>query len=485
MSAALATASRTGRIDTTAVVLAVASASLATGTVLAWLHPSTESVLIAGIAAACVVPIAARLARRRFDIFEPIVVASAALFVMYALRPAAIMTTGVQPSFKGYDIGGTFVEALIVAFAGVAALQLGYAIPWGRNVARRLTGRPGRWDVRTAVAYAMLLALVAIGLYAIFLSQSGGLHVLGEFVEGRSARQDSYFRDSSAYLYAAPQLLWPASLLLFAVGISDSRRDLVALSALLLLPLAVFASGQGSRIVLLPLLLSPAVYLYLARNRRPSPLVLAVAAYLVLTLGIAYFRETRTATVDVSRVAELERAVIHPGYELDQLVRHGTDNDMFESLAVELRIVPEHLPASPPDFVYRTLVKPIPSTLWAGKPVAPEERLTQALYPAEQVRASSSAGFVGSLYLGGALPGVMIGMAALGALLRLPWEYARRFPGRGPPQLLLAVSLMFIPILLRGGIGDTIARALFALVPILIAGRICWRGSIGAGAAAK
>jgi hypothetical protein len=481
MNAVLTRAARTPRVGAATAFLTATLISLLTAAVLAETQPSLEALLIGGIAIACVAPIGVRVARRRFDIFEPIVVVSVALFVMYVLRPAAIVTSGEQPSFKGYDFGSTLVDALVVAFAGVVAIQIGYALPWGRDIARRFSGSPGRWDVQSAVVLAGLMAVTAIGLYAVFLSQSGGLRVLSEFVEGRSARQDSYFRNSSAYLYAAPQLLWPASLLLFAVGIARRRRGLVALSMVLLLPLAVFASGQGSRIVLLPLLLSPAVYFYLARNRRPRPLVLAIVGYLILTVGIAYFRESRTATEDVSRAAEFERAVLHPTYEIDQLVSHGADNDMFESLAVELRVVPEILPVSPIDFVYRTLAKPIPSPVWAGKPVAPEERLTQTLYPTEQVRASTSAGFVGSLYLAGALPGVIIGMLAAGVLFRVPWEYARRFPSRGPPQLFLVISLMFIPILLRGGIGDTMARALFALVPILLAARLCWRAGVMEG----
>ena len=65
--------------------------------------------------------------------------------------------------------------------------------------------------------------------------------------------------------------------------------------------------------------------------------------------------------------------MIHSGFEYSQLLLHGTDNDMFESLAVETVVVPSKLQASPTNFWVRTLAKPIPSVLWKGKPVAPEE----------------------------------------------------------------------------------------------------------------
>ena len=281
------------------------------------------------------------------------------------------------------------------------------------------------------------------------------------------------FRDSSAYLYAAPALFWPASLLLFAVGFAERRRDLVCIAFVPMIALGVFAGGQGSRITLLPLLLAPAVCFYLSRDRRPATVSLLLVGYLVFTIGIAYFRETRTQSVRVDRVAELKSAVADPTYEFRQLIFHGVDNDMFESLAAETIVVPERLRASPFEFVYRTLVKPIPSVIWRGKPLAPEQELTHTLYPQEQSRASSSAGVIGSFFLAGELPGVMLGMLLVGWVFRLPWEYWRRFPAESGSHLFLAASLMFIPILLRGGVGDTLSRALFGIVPLLLAIHLC------------
>jgi hypothetical protein len=105
--------------------------------------------------------------------------------------------------------------------------------------------------------------------------------------------------------------------------------------------------------------------------------------------------------------------------------------------------------------------------------LAPEEEITHALYPNEQVRASSSAGVIGSWFLAGELPGVLLGMLLVGWVFRLPWEYWRRFPADSGSQLFLAASLMFIPILLRGGVGDTLARALFGIVPLFLAVHLC------------
>lgn len=446
---------------------------LGVGVAIASLHPSVDAALIAAIALVCTVPILNRMINGRFDIFEPIVVANLALVVMYVGRPAAMLAGSSQHWFKGYDITTHVREALVLALVGALALQVGYASGWARRTAARLPAARGRWEAASVLAFSGGLVALALLLFGVFLFQSGGISVLANLVNGRSAGQDTLFRNSSAYLYAAPALFWPASLLLFAVGFAERRRNLVRLGFVLMIPLAVFAGGRGSRITLLPLLLAPAVCFYLSRGRRPGILSLLLAGYLVFTIGIAYFRDTRTQGVRVDHVAELQRVVTNPTYESEQLFSHGVDNDMFESLAAVTIVVPERLKVSPLGFIYRTLAKPIPSAIWSGKPVSTEEQITQTLYPQEQGRASSSAGVIGTFFVAGELPGVLLGMLFVGWALRLPWEYWRRFPTDSSAQLFLAAFLMFIPILLRGGVGDTLARALFAIAPLLLAVRIC------------
>lgn len=443
------------------------------GWLLFELHLSVEVALIVGIALVCIYPITRRVAQGRLDLFEPLIIANLALLVMYVGRPAAMIASGPPHVFKGYDISGHIAQALIIAFTGAVAFQVGYAQQWARRTAGRLPHPHGRWNVQMTVLFAIGLVVLACGLFAIFLLHSGGLGVLNELLKGRSSDQDAYFRGSSAYFYSAPALFWPASLLLFAMGLAERRRGFVVTALLLMIPLGFFAGSQGSRITLIPLLLSPAIYYYLSRQRRPRPLAIAIVGYLVFTVGIAYFRETRTATEHVDRIHELHRSITNPGYEYSQLLLHGTDNDMFESLAAETIVVPSELNASPVSFFYRTAAKPIPSIFWKAKPIAPEEQLTQTLYPLEKTRASSSPGVVGSFYLMALIPGVIVGMVLVGYLFRIPWEYWGLHPAASVSQLFLTGSLMFIPILLRGAVGDTFARALFGLVPLLIATRIC------------
>jgi hypothetical protein len=464
------------------VVSAAVTTSLLVGAALGIARPSMEASLIGVIVAACGIPLALRAFRGAFDIFEPLVIANVAFVVMYGARPAAIILNGEEPGFKGYDLSGTIRDALVAACLGVCCFQLGYWV-CGR-IARPTTQVAFReaWNVPRTVVWAVAIAAVGATLFAMFLKQSGGFGVVTSFLAGRDSSQDQLYAGSSAYMYGAPALFWPASLLLIACGFVMHRKRLIVGGLALMLPLLLFAGGQGSRITLLPLLLTPFVFIYLLRERRPRALTLLVVGYLLLTVGIAFFRETRTTSAHVNRGRELISAVRNPGYELQQLVGKGVDNDMFESLAAELQVVPSRLPASPFNYVYRTLAKPVPSTLWPNKPLAPSEQLTKALYPSEQSRASSSSGLVGDLYLAGQLPAVAFGMALSGFLLRLPWERLRSLRTSSVNQLCLAAFLMFIPILLRGAIGDTAARAFFGFVPLLVALRFCTqKAPVGAG----
>ena len=452
--------------------------SLSAAIALLALHPSLDIALVVTIGSTCALPIVARAIAGRFDIFEPIVIANLALLVMYVARPAAMLAQGSQHSFKGYDITSHVRETLVVVLIGAVAMQLGYAAPWAARVAKNLPSARGQWDVGVTVAFSLGLAAIGLSLFAVFLVHAGGMSFLFQLIKGRNSAYDTLYRTSSAYFYGGPALLWPASLLVAAVGLAARRRDLIILSAILTLALALFAGGQGSRITLLPLVLSPVVYFYLDKNRRPGLLLLLVGSYLVLTVGIAYFRDVRTETTHVDRTHVLKKSVADPSYELRQLVVHGIDNDMFESMAAETIVVPSRIRASPIDFLGRIAAKPIPHILWSGKPLSPEEQLIRALYPWERERASSSSGAIGSFYQAGLLPGVFLGMMLVGSVFRIGWEYWRRQPFEITSKLVLVVTLMFVPITLRGGVGDTVARVLFGVVPLILAARIC-RGVAG------
>ena len=95
---------------------------LATSPVLDW-------VLVVAIAGVLVAPIAGRVVRRRFDPFEPIVLAVLAYGVMFVVRPAAMIADDARV-FVGpretLDVSATFTETLLLALLGAVSLVVGY-----------------------------------------------------------------------------------------------------------------------------------------------------------------------------------------------------------------------------------------------------------------------------------------------------------------------------------------------------------------------
>jgi hypothetical protein len=454
----------------------VAIVAVASGATLAASHPSVNAALVCAIGLVCTAPLLARMVRPRLDIFEPLVIASITLFVMFALHPAVLISRLDLP-YKGYDIGPEIRGTLVTVLTAVAAFQLGYALPFGRNIAMRLTAPGVQWRLGAAVTYANSLALLGAVLFGAFIAKSGGTGFLLQLMKGRTGQDDSYFRASTAYFYGAPQLFVPASLLMLAAGVATQRKRLVVLAFVTILPLAVFAGSRGERSVLAPLLLAPVVYWYLAHNRRPRALALVIATYLTLTVGLAFFRDSRVVMPTQNRPAELVHSLRNPAYEIHALVVDGVDVDMFESIAVERMLVERGmLHPSPIGFAERILAKPVPSVLWKHKPKEPDEYVNKKAFPGETVRASNSTGPIGTFYYGGGLPGVILGMTIVGVLLRIPWEYWQLHRDTDLGRIGLTIAIAFTPVLLRAGVADAVARSLFIIVPILVAPRFFRRG---------
>ena len=86
----------------------------------------------------------------------------------------------------------------------------------------------------------------------------------------------------------------------------------------------------------------------------------------------------------------------------------------------------------------------------------------------EQARAAAASSILGSLYLDSGLISVALGMFLIGALWSALWVWSRRYSNSVLAQILYAMGLPFIIILLRGTVTDTLGRALFLVVPLML-----------------
>ncbi len=430
---------------------------------------SSRPILLSLIVIALILPLWRRMASRRFDLFEPIVVANLTLAVLFVARPLALILAG-QFVHDGYDIQGGFDDALLVALVGVVALEVGYELPAGRRLAARLPRAPADLRVASTVAGAGVIAILGLSLYSLFIFQSGGISSLMGLLAGRASNQNQLYLASTGYLYNGLLMAGPAGFGLLVVA-RHGNRLLVVPAMLLISAVAVLAVGNGGRIVLLPLIASPCLFWYLHQNRRPRPILLAAVAFLVLTVGIGALRDSRTvgATGNSDRVGAAVAAMLDPVGGVSDLML-GADTEMFDSLATEVQIVPSRLDYDPGATIRDFAIRVVPRPLWPDKPLESNDRVVSALWPEHYaaVRASPAFSLLGPFYLDSGLLGCFVGMLVVGILLRSIWAYFKRLPHAIGAQMMTATLIPFVPILLRGTLPDTASRMLFMVVPLLL-----------------
>jgi hypothetical protein len=452
----------------------VAAVAVLAGSAIAAVSPGTRAISLAVVATAVVAPVARRSFSGRFDPLEPIFVFALAYGVMFFIHPISTLVSGdlvYRIAGRGVGIDETFDPMLVLAAAGAIGFVAGYEVPFGARLAARF-GAPAetvdrRWMLGTALAFAA----VGLLLFASFVIMKGGASGLQLVFSGRSAQLNEAVGDSSKYLYFGPLLIIPAAVVALAFGLSERRRSLLLLAGLLALTVLVVRGPVGSRMTLLPLFAGMLTLIVLVRGRRPGPL--AVIALLLVALTASAF------LVGIRDASQRERTGINgvvsqiasdPVRIFDPLLQ-GHDAAEASALAAAMTLVPSELPHTyGRSQVADVLLRPVPRSLWVGKPRPPREQAIQLLWPdlyrTGAANPEFSALFV--FFLDGGILGVLAGMFVYGLLLRAGYAYLRAHSGNFTVRIAYALSLPVVVILLRDSLTDTLARWAFLFVPLIV-----------------
>jgi O-antigen/teichoic acid export membrane protein len=435
--------------------------------------PTFDALLVGAIALVLALPMLQRLIVRRFDPFEPIVLFSGAWAVMFVLRPIAMLVTNNFEFGPGtaMSVESTFTEMLALALVGAITFMVGYALPLGGRVGRRLKPPATTFDPDTVAVAALAVAGAGILLFGVFLMQSGGMSAVRSLLGGRDAiSQSDFYRASTSYLYSAPLLLIPSALALCATGAATRRRLLTVLGVAIVVLLLIRSLPMGSRMTLLPFVGGAVVYVYLARARRPRGLTLLAGA-IVLLLGSTLLHNVRSAEArrhdGVVQIAL--KAIADPSGVIENLTS-GADSEMAPALAAALQAIPGSIPHSYGAAVIGDLlIRPIPRILWPGKPLPPREQLLANLWPVEYEYGLANPEFSTLLYfyMDAGILGVAGGLLLYGVAARTLYEYLHAHNGNLTVDLLYAVTLPFFVIGLRDSPVDTIIRASYVVVPVV------------------
>jgi hypothetical protein len=442
--------------------------------------------VVVAIGGVLVAPLAARVLRRRFDPFEPIVLFALAYGVMFVVRPAAMLVDhhlAYDGPRTSTDVSGTFSKMLVLALVGAVAFVVAYETSIGRRLASGWRGL-GELATPRVVAVALITGGVGVASFVAFLASSGGSSSLSLIFRGRTSELSKDVAGTTFYLWYSFFLLVPAALVLVAIGLERGRKLLLlaglALGALFLLRTVPL----GARIAILPLVGGAFVFFYLRRSRRPSAVVLAALA-LVALVGSAFLSDLRGRGTRGESVAQTVVRATRP-HRIVAPFTSGPDTEMAPVLAAALSRIPSKLRYTYGRTIFGDLVsRPIPRALWSDKPEPPRDKLIRSLWPVERKKGGINPEFSVLLYFfwDFGIPGVVVGMLLFGVAARTLFEYLRTFRHLTAAQLLYSLALWFVVIGLRNSPVDTFVQLVFVVFPAWLAVRLSERRGVRFAAA--
>jgi O-antigen/teichoic acid export membrane protein len=449
--------------------IVVALVAIAAAWSLVALRPPGGSFLLVYLGGLlALVPVMLVVMGRRFDIFEPVYLFAIAYAVLFVVRPAVDLSAqGGVPAVAGVRVDATYERALVVAVVGCLAFYVGYFGRLGVRLSEAVPLPPQRWPSGTVRGLVVTTGVIVAAVFGAFVLRHGGLNALSVLGGTRSVLRTNLFASSSAYAYAAP--FWLIAIGVLLVALADRWRSSSAVLGLVLVGSSqVFALGSGDRSWILPPIAALVLVGYLKRGRRPRVLTAVLTLAAVFVVGVAAPSAYRNATNYESASKAATSVVTSPGNGVGRFFTSG-DTAMAPDLAAELGIVPHTVQYRYGATLLGDLARPLPRSVWPGKPREAETQLMARLWPGlyrQNVQFTFS--IFGEPFWNFGLIGVVIACWLFGLSWRALYSWYQRAPGNRTAIALYALSWPFMFVYMRGGIGLDYQRHVIAVAPILI-----------------
>jgi len=435
---------------------------------------STNAFIACTTIAVAMFPIVKRVATRSFDLFEPVVGASATLAVLFGLRPLSTMITE-DMDYRGIYIEPQLTTVIVLGLLGTLAFVLAYETL--HRVKQPELPQRSWWHLHLnkVFLYAIMASILGFVLFSMHLSIGGSVVQTAKLLAaGRSEALADVYDSSSEYLSSAPILAAVGgTVIVVALGRQISRVQLILVLIMIAYPVVVF-SLVGNRRFIVPSVAIPLVAYYLRAQTRPSAkvlLLLAPIAFIVLAT-IPFARASGAREEAGGAVPIYLQAFADPVAAWKRLIT-GPDTEMTSALAVEVEVLSETS-----DFTYGKatfgdlVLAPIPSRLFSGKPVTARNNMLQKAFggPCQGGAGGACPDFsaIGTFYQDFWYPGVVVGMALLGASSALSWRLYLKAKANPFAVLLSASWIVFLPIIIRAGFMPAFSWFLFFLLPSLL-----------------
>ena len=450
--------------------LTLTSAALAGIGVTILAEHDISILLIGAIATALLAPILWKAASGGFDVFEPLNAFALAWAIMFVIRPIAMISNN---DFSFYfapaiDLRQSFDHMLLLALIGAIAFAVGYQLPVGRLVARKVPPPPRGWDDGTVIAICMAATAFGLALFGLFVIQAGGLSELNVITGGRSLAQYELLKGSNKYFLLGPVLLVGTTLVTWAIAL-DRRDPLLKFLALVqVVVVFIVWNSFGSRIVLFPLFAGMIICWYLQRGRRPRLLTLVVAGLVTLFLSAVILTERNSDIRKTEGKVQVAKDLLARPHQIFDPLTVGSDNSMAPGLAAAMALTPAQLPHTYGfSLLEDTVVRPIPRQIWPSKPHSPREQLISKLDPAAFENGTANPEFSNLLvfYLDFGIFGALA-LIVYGVIARAVYEWFLLNRELLAARLLFALSLPVMFQVARDSPVDAFAVSVIMAVPI-------------------
>lgn len=394
------------------------------------------TVLVLLLCYCCFFPAWIQWQRRRLDIFETIHLIGLLYFVFFGL--GAIWAFN-DPVFVAYDIHIVpyLIPAVLCCLMGYVALLGGYYGPWFQGRVVRTRERHPR--TLMFVALPALLGFVGCSAEAVW-NHARWLRV-----------SFPTFISSLAQLAPLYQLAWALGWMLVLSGRLSRRQNWLLMGLLIPATVGVVFATIVDKSLAMSLAGIPLVALWYARGRVPWVTLIV----LLLILIFVVFPFVNTYRFLDARIPQATRMQMTSdlllSWTMDEYVFNSADMFMqrlalINSVAIVVRDVPRWIPYARGETMFGpALGLMIPRFLWPGKPSYGIGREFGEIFRVVSMldnMTSIAATVPGELYWNFDLPGVLVGMALWGVLLRFLYRRYGEADGADPVRRAIHIVLL-------------------------------------------
>ena len=421
-----------------------------------WFVVSSASVVVA----VAVTAVAARVrtgSLRRLAI-SPFALAAGTWLVLFVLRPLELYYAPDHAAIALSELGFRLADLTrtnAIAGLGCAAWCAGYLIALGPR--RDTPEVTARWQPLhiSARGATVALALGTLLWGSLFIRQGGPSALL------HSAASIRVNEGSSFYAFVGVWIVQASALYAFAAHLQrPTRASKRVLATAVALSLAAGLCLQLRSLTVFTVIGAFAIYLTLrVPSRRAVALGVVLLALGVLALGVT--QELRALTATHSTRESIQLTARTPLWAM-----YVSDLSTYDNLVAMQGLVPDSIPYLDGRTLAEIPAALVPRSLWPGKPLGIDFRVSSYLYPGVFVGIPITV--QGELYWNGGIGIVALGAlilgAALGRVARMGLSAAS-----GAVFVFYAVTLPFTHGLLTRGLAGIVENLVFALVGTAIA----------------